>query len=111
MKKLICIKNELGKPDDSGRRRPVAIEGSEFEMEMDTVVIAIGNGPNPVLLDTIKGLELNRWGNINADEESCRTNIEDIFAGGDIVTGAATVIAAMGAGKRAARSIDGFLRG
>ncbi len=111
VKKLICIKNELGEPDSSGRRRPVAVEGSEFEMEMDTVVIAIGNGPNPVLLDTIDGLELNRWGNIAADEKNCKTNIEDIFAGGDIVTGAATVIAAMGAGKYAARSIDEYLTG
>jgi len=110
VKKLICLKNELGEPDDSGRRRPVPVEGSEFELEMDTVIIAIGNGPNPVLLDTIEGLELNRWGNIKADEETYRTNIEDIFAGGDIVTGAATVIAAMGAGKQAARSIDKYLK-
>lgn len=110
VKKLICIKNELGEPDASGRRRPVAIEGSEFEMEMDTVVIAIGNGPNPLLLDTVKGLELNKWGNIAADDE-CRTSVADIFAGGDIVTGSATVIAAMGAGKQAARSIDEYLSG
>jgi len=73
-------------------------------------VVAIGNGPNPVLLDTIEGLKLNKWGNIEADEKSCKTNIDDIFAGGDIVTGAATVIAAMGAGKHAARSIDKFLQ-
>ena len=109
IKKLICIKNELGEPDSSGRRRPVPIEGSEFELEMDTVIIAIGNSPNPVLVNTIKDLKLGKWGNIEADEETCRTNIEDIFAGGDIVTGAATVIAAMGAGKRAARSIDEYL--
>ncbi|MFH1878249.1 MAG: NADPH-dependent glutamate synthase [Candidatus Omnitrophota bacterium] len=111
VKKLVCIKNELGEPDSSGRRRPVVIPDSEFEMEMDTVIIAIGNGANPVLLETIKGLKLNKWGNIEADENICRTNIEDIFAGGDIVTGAATVIAAMGAGKRAARAIDEYLRG
>ncbi len=111
VKKLICLKNELGEPDSSGRRRPVPVEGSEFELEMDTVIIAIGNGPNPVLLDTIEALKLNKWGNIEADEKECRTNIEDIFAGGDIVTGAATVIAAMGAGKHAARSIDKFLQG
>jgi glutamate synthase (NADPH) small chain len=110
VKKLICIKNELGEPDASGRRRPVAIEGSEFEMEMDTVVIAIGNGPNPLLLDTVEGLELNRWGNIAADDK-CGTSVPDIFAGGDIVTGSATVIAAMGAGKKAARSIDEYLSG
>ena len=110
VEKLICLKNELGEPDSSGRRRPVPIKGSEFELEMDTVIIAIGNGPNPVLLETIDGLKLNKWGNIEADEKECRTNIEDIFAGGDIVTGAATVIAAMGAGKLAARSIGQFLK-
>jgi glutamate synthase (NADPH) small chain len=109
VKKLLCLKNELGAPDDSGRRRPVPIKGSEFELEIDTVIIAIGNGPNPILLETIDGLKLNRWGNIQADEKTFRTNIQDIFAGGDIVTGAATVIAAMGAGKQAAKSIDKYL--
>ncbi|MGD2278617.1 MAG: NADPH-dependent glutamate synthase [Candidatus Omnitrophota bacterium] len=107
--KLICIKNELGEPDDSGRRRPVPIKGSEFEMEVDTVIVAIGNGPNPLLLDTIKSLKLTKWGNIEADEEG-NTSVEDIFAGGDIVTGSATVIAAMGAGKQAARAIDKYLK-
>jgi len=107
--KLICLKNKLGEPDASGRRRPVAIEGSEFEMEMDTVIVAIGNGPNPLLLETIKGLGLTRSGNIQADENG-RTNIDGVFAGGDIVTGAATVIAAMGAGKKTARVIDGYLK-
>lgn len=106
--KLICLKNELGEPDDSGRRRPVPIEGSEFELEMDTVVIAIGNGPNPLLLNTVEGLELNKWGNIVADENG-QTSVEDIFAGGDIVTGSATVIAAMGVGKHAAKAMDAFL--
>ena len=110
VKKLICLKNKLGELDKSGRRRPVPVEGSEFELEMDTVIIAIGNGANPVLLETIKGLELNKWGNIVADEKTFKTNIEGIFAGGDIVTGAATVIAAMGAGKSAAREIDKFLK-
>ncbi|MBF0253450.1 MAG: NADPH-dependent glutamate synthase, partial [Candidatus Omnitrophica bacterium] len=110
IKKLKCLKNELGEPDSSGRRRPVPIKGSEFELEMDTVIVAIGNGPNPILLETIKELKLNKWGNIEADEKNCRTNIEDIFAGGDIVTGASTVIAAMGAGKQAARSIDEYLK-
>lgn len=107
--KLVCIKNELGEPDDSGRRRPVPIKGSEFEMEMDTVVVAIGNGPNPLLLKTIKGLELGRKGNIKADDNG-QTNIEDIYAGGDIVTGSATVISAMGAAKHSARVIDKYLR-
>ncbi|MFC1548505.1 NADPH-dependent glutamate synthase [Candidatus Omnitrophota bacterium] len=110
VKKLICLKNELGEPDSSGRRRPVPIKGSEFEMEMDTVVIAIGNSPNPVLINTIKDLKIGKWGNIEADEETGQTNIEDIFAGGDIVTGSATVIAAMGAGKHAARAIDKYLK-
>jgi glutamate synthase (NADPH/NADH) small chain len=109
IKKMVCIKNELGSPDDSGRRRPVPIEGSEFEMDIDTVICAIGNGPNPLLLDTIGGLKLGRKGNIEADEAG-QTNIEDIFAGGDIVTGSATVIAAMGAGKGSARAIDKYLK-
>lgn len=108
--RLLCLKNELGEPDQSMRRRPVPIRGSEFEMDIDTVIIAVGNGPNPILLDSIDGLKLNRWGTIDADEDTGQTNIEDIFAGGDIVTGAATVIAAMGAGKKAARSIDSFLQ-
>lgn len=111
VKKLLCIKNELGEPDDSGRRRPVPIKGSDFEIEIDTVIVAVGNGPNPILLETIDGLKLNRRGNIEADEETGKTSVEDVFAGGDIVTGAATVIAAMGAGKLAARAIDKFLRG
>jgi len=110
VKKLLCIKNELGEPDSSGRRRPVPVEGSDFEIAVDTVIVAIGNSANPILLATIDGLKLNRWGNVEADETNCKTNIKDIFAGGDIVTGAATVIAAMGAGKKAARSIDAFLK-
>ena len=109
VEKMVCIKNELGEPDASGRRRPVPIEGSEFEMDVDTVIVAIGNGPNPLLLNTIEGLKLNRKGNIEAGENG-KTSVGDIFAGGDIVTGSATVIAAMGAGKQAARSIDEYLR-
>ena len=108
VKRLICLKNKLGEPDESGRRRPVPIEGSEFSLEMDTVVIAVGNGPNPLLLKSIEGLKLGRKGNVQADE-SGRTSVSDIFAGGDIVTGSATVIAAMGAGKQAARAIDSYL--
>jgi len=108
VKSMVCLKNELGEPDQSGRRRPVPIEGSEFEIQVDTVVNAIGNGANPLLLNTIKELELNKWGYIVADENG-KTNVEDIFAGGDIVTGAATVIEAMGAGKNAARSIEDYL--
>ncbi len=107
---LGCIRNELKEADDSGRRRPVPIEGSEYEIEVDSVIIAIGNGPNPLLPDTVENLKLGKWGNIEADEDG-RTNIENVFAGGDIVTGAATVIAAMGAGKKAARVMDEYLKG
>ncbi|MGQ9631687.1 MAG: NADPH-dependent glutamate synthase [bacterium] len=103
-----CIKMQLGEPDASGRRRPIPIEGSEFEFPVDTVVIAIGQGPNPLLLSSIPELKLNRAGNIVADE-SGQTSIEGVFAGGDIVTGAATVIEAMGAGKKAALGIDRYL--
>ena len=93
---------ELGEPDESGRRRPVPIPGSEFVIPIDTVVVAIGQGPNPLLLETIPGLQLNRRGYIAADAETGATSLAGVFAGGDIVTGAATVISAMGAGKRSA---------
>ena len=104
-----CIRMELGEPDDSGRRRPVPIEGSEFEIETDTLVIAIGNGPHPLIPQTTEDLELNRWGNIVADAETGQTSKPGVFAGGDIVTGAATVIEAMGAGKRSAAAIHEYL--
>ena len=107
---LECVRMELGEPDDSGRRRPVAIEGSEHVMDVDMVVVAIGQGPNPLLTSTTPDLERTKWGNIVADEETGRTSKEGVFAGGDIVTGAATVILAMGAGKKAARSIDQYLK-
>ena len=110
VKKMVCLKNRLGEPDDTGRRRPVSIEGSEFDMDVDTVVVAVGNGPNPLLLNTVQGLKLGRKGNIETDE-SGQTSVEDIFAGGDIVTGSATVISAMGAGKQAARAINKYLNG
>ena len=103
-------KFELGEPDASGRRRPVAIPDSEYEMEIDTVIVAIGQGPNPLVPRTTPGLVLTKRGNIQADEETGQTSRENIFAGGDIVTGAATVILAMGAGKRAARAIDQYLQ-
>ncbi len=106
-----CIRMELGEPDESGRRRPVPIEGSEFIIDADTVVIAIGNGPHPLIPRTTPGLELTRRGNIVADPETGQTSREGVFAGGDIVTGAATVIQAMGAGKRAAAAIDRYLQG
>lgn len=105
-----CIKMELGEPDSSGRRRPVPIEGSEFDLAVDTVVIAIGQGPNPLVQSTTPDMEVNKRGNIVADEETCKTSKEGVFAGGDIVTGAATVILAMGAGKKAAKAIDEYLK-
>ena len=103
-----CLKMELGEPDASGRRRPIPIEGSEFIVEIDTAIIAIGNMPNPLVPDTTPDLPLNRWGNIVADETG-KTGKDRVFAGGDIVTGAATVIQAMGAGRTAAQSIHNFV--
>ena len=107
---LKCIRMELGEPDASGRRSPKAVEGSEFELAVDTVVIAIGQGPNPIVASTTPGMDTNKRGNIVADEETCATTKPGVFAGGDIVTGAATVILAMGAGKKAAASIDEYLK-
>ncbi|MCD8311794.1 MAG: NADPH-dependent glutamate synthase [Firmicutes bacterium] len=105
-----CIKMELGEPDEKGRRRPVPIEGSEFELDVDTVVIAIGTSPNPLIKSTTAGLEVNRHGGIIVNEDGL-TSRENIYAGGDAVTGAATVISAMGAGKLAATSIDKAIMG
>lgn len=104
-----CIKMELGEPDASGRRRPVEIPGSEFEMELDTVIMSLGTSPNPLISSTTEGLETNKWKCIVADEEFGRTTKEGVFAGGDAVTGAATVILAMGAGKAAAKGIHEYL--
>jgi len=104
-----CIKYELGEPDASGRRSPVAIPGSEFIMDVDTVVVAIGQGPNPLVPRTTKGLELNKNGNIVASLETGATSKQGVYAGGDVVTGAATVILAMGAGRAAAKSIHEYL--
>ena len=106
-----CIKMELGEPDASGRRRPVEIPGSEFEMELDTVIMSLGTSPNPLISSTTEGLETNKWKCIVADEEFGRTSKEGVFAGGDAVTGAATVILAMGAGKAAAKGIHNYLSG
>ncbi|MBU5364676.1 NADPH-dependent glutamate synthase [Enterococcus devriesei] len=105
-----CVQMELGEPDESGRRRPIVIPGSEFIIEADTAIEAIGQGANKVLLDTFPELALNKWGYIDADEETCGTSIPGVFAGGDIVTGAATVILAMGAGKIAANEIDQYIQ-
>ena len=110
VKELRCIRMELGEPDASGRRRPVLIEGSEFTEPMDTVIIAIGTGANPIISRTTPGLATTKRGYIEADEESGQTSKEGVFAGGDIVTGAATVILAMGAGRKAAAAIDAYLQ-
>lgn len=110
LKAVKCVQMELGEPDESGRRRPIVIPGSEFTIEADTAIEAIGQGANKVLLDTFPELALNKWGYIDADEETCATSIPGVFAGGDIVTGAATVILAMGAGKIAANEIDQYIQ-
>ena len=106
-----CIRMELGEPDDSGRRRPVPIKGSEFDLTVDTVVMALGTSPNPLVFIDAEGLERSRWGTIVAEETEGRTSMPRVWAGGDVVTGAATVVSAMGAGKRAAADIDRFLSG
>jgi glutamate synthase (NADPH/NADH) small chain len=104
-----CIQMELGEPDDSGRRRPVPIEGSNFTLDVDLAVVAIGTGANPIITGTIPNLELNRWGYIVADEATGKTSREGVYAGGDIVTGAATVILAMGAGRNSSQAIHQYL--
>ncbi len=109
VKGIECIKMQLGEPDASGRRRPVPIEGSEYILDMDTVVIAIGTGPNPLLPKATSGLQLNKYGYIDTDENG-KTSKEGVWAGGDIVTGSATVILAIGAGKKAAQSIHEYLQ-
>jgi len=107
---LTCLRYELGEPDASGRRSPIPIKGSEFDLPVDTVVVAIGQGPNPLVTKSTEGLELNKRGNIVVNEETMETSIPGVFAGGDIVTGAATVILAMGAGKKAAAAMDNYLK-
>ena len=104
-----CIRMELGEPDASGRRRPVEVPGSEFDMEVDAVIMSLGTSPNPLISSTTKGLEVNKWKCIVAEEENGQTTKEGVYAGGDAVTGAATVILAMGAGKAAAKGIDEYL--
>lgn len=105
VKGLKCIRMKLGEPDESGRRRPVPIESSEFVMDVDTVIMAIGTSPNPLIASTTPGLAVQKWGGIIVDEETCATSKDRVYAGGDAVTGAATVILAMGAGKKAAKAI------
>jgi glutamate synthase (NADPH/NADH) small chain len=104
-----CIKMELGEPDDSGRRRPVPIKGSEFQLSCDMAVVAVGAGANPLLTRSTTGLELNKRGYIVAEPETGKTTKKGVWAGGDIVTGSATVILAMGAGRKAANSIHQYL--
>jgi glutamate synthase (NADPH/NADH) small chain len=104
-----CLKMELGAPDDSGRRRPTPIDGSEFTLEVDTVVVAIGTGANPLIAQTTPDLDMNKWGYIVVDEKTGATNKPGVFAGGDIVRGAATVILAMGDGRVAAEAIHEYV--
>ena len=110
LKAVKLQKMELGEPDDSGRRRPVPIEGSEYVMDIDMAVVAIGNGSNPIIQKTTPDLGFNKWGNIIADEATMKTSKKGVFAGGDIVTGGATVILAMGAGRIASAAIDEYLK-
>jgi len=110
VKGIECVEMELGEPDASGRRRPIAKEGSEFVLDVETVIIAIGQTPNPLITSSTPGLDSHRWGGIIADEETGATSKPGVFAGGDAVTGAATVILAMGAGKKAAKAIDEYLK-
>ena len=109
VKGIKCVRMELGEPDASGRRRPVAVEGSEFVIDVDTVIMSLGTSPNPLISSTTEGLEVNKWKCIVADEETGKTSKEGVYAGGDAVTGAATVILAMGAGKAGAKGIHEFL--
>lgn len=111
VRSIKVTKMELGKPDESGRRRPVPVEGSEFEIECDAVIMAIGTRLNALIHDTTPGLDLTDKGGIEADEETGATTKRGVYAGGDAVTGAATVIKAMGAGKKAASSIDEYIVG
>ena len=109
VKSMECVEMELGEPDESGRRRPVVKEGSNFVIETGTVIVSIGQSPNPLIRQTTPGLETQKWGGIIVDEDSMKTSKEGVYAGGDVVTGAATVILAMGAGKTAAKEMDEYL--
>lgn len=104
-----CVRMELGEPDESGRRRPVEKKGTEYIIKIDAAIIAVGNGSNPILQKTAPDLKCNKWGNIIADDATMKTSVKGVFAGGDIVTGAATVIQAMGAGRKAAKGIMDYL--
>lgn len=108
--KIKCIKMELGAPDESGRRRPIEVSNSEYDIKVEAVIMALGTSPNPLIKNSTKNLEVQRWGGIVIDEQTFATSIEGVYAGGDAVTGSATVILAMGAGKSAAKSIDDYLK-
>jgi len=109
VKAVECYEMELGEPDESGRRRPIRKQGTEFTVPVDTVIVALGTSPNPIVPSTTEGLELTRWGTVKADEDTGRTSKDRVWCGGDMATGAATVISAMGAGKRVAADIDAYL--
>ena len=110
VKSMTCIEMELGEPDASGRRRPVEKKGSEFTMDVDTVIMSLGTSPNPLIRSTTPGLETNKHGCIVTEGDEGKTSREGVYAGGDAVTGAATVIKAMGAGKAAAKAIDEYIQ-
>jgi glutamate synthase (NADPH/NADH) small chain len=105
-----CVRMELGAPDERGRRRPIEIPGSEFTLDVDTVIMSIGTSPNPLIKSTTEGLDVNKRGGIVVEEDTGKTSREGVYAGGDAVTGAATVISAMGAGKLAAKAIDEYIK-
>ncbi len=111
LEEIECQRMELGEPDESGRRRPVEVHGSEYRIGMDAFICAIGNSPNPLIPMTTPGLDVGKRGNLVVDESTGRTSRHGVWAGGDVVTGSATVISAMGAGRRAARSIHETLSG
>jgi glutamate synthase (NADPH/NADH) small chain len=111
VKSMKVQKMELGEPDASGRRRPVPVEGSEYTIDVDTVVVSVGVSPNPLIPQSMKDLDVSSWGTINVDKEKMQTSIPEVFAGGDIVRGGATVILAMGDGRRAAASMDRYIKG
>ena len=110
VKSITCIEMELGEPDASGRRRPIEKKGSEFELDVDTVIMSLGTSPNPLIRSTTPGLETNKHGCIVTDGDDGKTSRDGVYAGGDAVTGAATVIKAMGAGKAAAKAIDEYIQ-
>ncbi|MFY9592643.1 MAG: FAD-dependent oxidoreductase, partial [Bacteroidales bacterium] len=105
-----CVEMGLGEPDESGRRRPIPIKGSEFDIDCDVVIMSLGTSPNPLIASTTPNLNTEKWGGIIIDENTSQTSREGVFAGGDNVTGAATVILAMGAGRKAAEQIDVFIK-